>query len=388
MTISKLILKNIARRRVRFLLTVSGIMIGIASLVALLSLSSGLESEIKKQANLLGANLIVTPKGWCAYEQIAVLTGEQLPEAIPMEDVTRISSIDGITAVPYLTERSAINNNPVPVLGILADEMKSFKGWEVAEGEYLTDEDTRNIVVGNGLVDQFSLSIGDSVRIRQQGFTIKGILKETGSNDDLSIFMPLNIAQDVYGIDENVSFVAVRVDDITRIDEYIMAIEGQANVEVISDDQLLNSVLSITGTVDNTLRLIAAVAVLAACFGIANTMSMAVMERRREIGILKAIGGKNSTIFRLFLFESVSYGILGGLLGLIIGFITYTIASPHVNQNEFTAFLAGSQSIGLSSILYISFVTLAISIAVSAVSGLYPAYKASKLPPVEAISYE
>jgi len=99
MTIPKLVLKNITRKKGRFIFTLLGITIGIASFVTLLSLGGGLKSEIKRQASELGANLVVTPKGWCAYEQVSVLTGEQLPEAIPFDDVRRISSIKGLTAV-------------------------------------------------------------------------------------------------------------------------------------------------------------------------------------------------------------------------------------------------------------------------------------------------
>ncbi len=384
---SKLILKNITRNWSRFLLTLLGITIGIASLVTLLSLGSGLEREIKQQANLLGANLVVTPKGWCAYEQVAVLTGEQLPEAISFEDAEKISNMDGLIAVPYLTERSAIANNPVPVIGILPGEMKEFKNWEVEKGEYITEEDADSIVVGNGLEEQFNLSIGDVIKIRGQEFKIKGILSETGTNDDIAIFMPLKVVQRVYETGEKVSYIAVRLDDIAKVDEYVLRIEEEANVAVISDKQLLNSVLSILGTVGNTLRLIAAVAVLAACFGIANTMTMAVYERKREIGILKAIGGKNRSIFGIFLLESIAYGVLGSFLGLAVGFAFSFITLPYLTQNEFTAFLRSSRGIDLFDVAIITLEILAFSVFISALSGLYAAYRASKLMPVEAISY-
>src|SRR3990172_6725631 len=105
MTTTKLVMKNITRRKGRFVFTLLGITIGIASFVTLLSLGGGLKQEIKRQASELGANLVVTPKGWCAYEQVSVLTGEQLPEAIPFETVKKIAAIKGLTAVPYLTER-------------------------------------------------------------------------------------------------------------------------------------------------------------------------------------------------------------------------------------------------------------------------------------------
>jgi putative ABC transport system permease protein len=384
---TKLVFKNIIRNKTRFSFTLLGITIGIASLVTLLSLGSGLEREIKKQANLLGANLIVTPKGWCAYEQISVLTGEQLPEAIPIEDVDNISKIEGMTSIPYLTERSAIDNSPVPVVGILPLQMKEFKNWEVTKGEYLAEEDRKSAVVGYSLEKQFQLEIGDPITIRGREFTIKGILSETGSNDDIAIFIPLKVVQDIYETGEKVSYIAVRVDDITRIDQYILKIEETANVSVISDKQLLNSVLSITGTVGNTLRLIAAIAILAACFGIANTMTSAVYERKREIGILKAIGGKNRSIFGIFFLESITYGILGGLLGLVIGYAFSVIASPYLTQNEFTAFIRESNGIGVFDITILALETLAFSIIVSGISGLYAAYRASKLVPVEAISH-
>ena len=129
-------------------------------------------------------------------------------------------------------------------------------------------------------------------------------------------------------------------------------------------------------------------AVVAACFGIANTMTMAVHERKRDIGILKAIGAKNKSIFNIFLLESTTYGIIGGLLGLAIGIAFSYFASPLITQNEFTIFFRGLPELGLSNIGLITLQTLGISVGASVLSGLYAARKASKLTPVEAISYE
>src|SRR4030042_2555276 len=143
MNIPKRVLKNVARRKGRFAFTLLCITIGIASFVSLLTLGTGLEGEIRRQAGELGANLVVTPKGWCAYEQISVLTGEQLPEAIPLAEVKKISAIRGLTAVPYLTERTAIKNNPVSVIGVLPEEMKTFKGWNLEKGGYFYSMDEK-----------------------------------------------------------------------------------------------------------------------------------------------------------------------------------------------------------------------------------------------------
>ncbi|MBI3814924.1 MAG: ABC transporter permease [Nitrospinae bacterium] len=387
MNIPKLVIKNITRKKGRFVFTLLGITIGIASFVTLLSLGGGLKNEVKKQASELGANLIVTPKGWCAYEQISVLTGEQLPEAIPFDEVKKISAIKGLTAVPYLTERTAIKNNPVPVIGILYEEMKAFKGWEIEKGDYLSSQDEKAVIVGSGIAQQFKLNPMDMLTIRGEGFHVKGILKETGSKDDIAIFMPLSAAQKLYGVGDKVSFIAVKVDDISKTDEYILKIQETSNVAVVSDKQLLKSVLSIVGTVSITLQLIAAVAILAAAFGIINTMMTAISERRREIGILQAIGAKQRTIFGIFLLESGFYGILGGFIGVAGGLVFSSLSAPYISQNEFTAFLKGSD---LAAALDLRLVigSILFSFFVSIVSGLYPAWKASRLTPVEAISYE
>lgn len=386
MNIQKLVLKNITRRKGRFVFTFLGITIGIASFVTLLSLGGGLKNEIKRQASELGANLIVTPKGWCAYEQVSVLTGEQLPEAIPFDDVKKISAIKGLTAVPYLTERTAIRNSPVPVIGILPAEMNAFKGWVMDKGDYL-DSDEKSLVIGSGIAQQFKLSPKEEVTIRGERFPVKGILKETGGKDDIAMFMPLSVAQKLYGVGDKVSFIAVKVDNISKMDEYILKIQEAANVAVVSDKQLLKSVLSIVGTVSITLQLIAAVAILAAAFGIINTMMTAVSERKREIGILQAIGAKQITIFKVFLLESGFYGILGGIIGVAVGIVFSSLASPYISQNEFTAFLKGSE-VAATFDFRLAISSLLFSILVSLISGFYPAWRASRLSPVEAITYE
>lgn len=387
MNIPKLVLKNLMRRRGRFIFTLLGITIGIASFVTLLSLGGGLKNEIKRQARELGANLVVTPKGWCAYEQVSVLTGEQLPEAIPFEEVEKISAIRGLTAVPYLTERAVINNSPVPVIGILPDKMKTFKGWEVERGTYFTSQEEKALIVGSGVAQQFKLNPTDELTIKGERFLIKGILKETGSRDDIAIFVPLTVAQRLYGVRNMVSFIAIKVDDITKMDEYILKIQETSNVAVVSDKQLLKSVLSIVGTVSLTLQLIAAVAILAAAFGIINTMMTAIYERKREIGILQAIGAKRGTIFKVFLLESGLYGLLGGIVGVAGGLVFSSIASPYISQNEFTAFLKGAE-VPITFDLELVLGSLLFSFLVSLISGFYPAWRASKLSPVEAISYE
>jgi len=386
MTDLKLVLRNLFSSRSRFALTLGGIALGITALVVMITLGSGLRAEIESQATDLGANLIVTPKGWCAYEQVKVLSGNQLPDAIPAEEVAAIEGLEGLSVLPYLTVGSAINNEPVAVTGIRMQATAEVKRWEVASGE-VPSSSNYEILAGAAVADNFELTPGDELSLRGTSFTVTGILEATGGGDDAVLFVPLEAAQAVYETNGRVSFLAVSVDDLAKVDLYAKQITDTANVAVISDKQLLASVLSVVDTVGATLRIIAAVAVLTAAFGIVNTMLMATLERRREIGILKSLGSPNSRIFRIFLLEAAAYGAIGGVVGLIVGLAASQVVTPLIAQNEFTAFVGSASVSSLPSFGDIGLIMVG-SIVVSSLSGLYPAWRAARLAPVEAISYE
>jgi putative ABC transport system permease protein len=388
MNIFKLVYRNLIGRKNRFVFTLSGITMGIIALVVLISLGAGLQSQIHNQARDLGANMIVTAKGWCAYEQVKVLSGAQLPDAILPEDLDKIESIEGISTQPYLTLGSAINNELVSVTGVYIQQLKDVRNWRIQIGSFPDPQkDTRGILAGYAIADRFDLSIGQVVRLRGQEFTVTGIMEKHGTSDDAVLFIDLKTAMDVYETKGRVSYIAVQVEDIKRLEYYTRLITDTANVAVISDQQLLNSVLSVVNTVGTTLKIIAIIAILAASFGIINTMITAIYERKKDIGILKSIGSSNRTIFQIFLAESALYGFIGGMIGLVVGNAISYFITPLIAQNEFTAFVRASSVSGTIAWQDMGII-LAGSILVSALSGVYPAYKAARLTPVEAISYE
>ena len=385
MTPSKLVFKSLTRRKGRFVFTLLGIMIGMASFVTFMALGGSLKSQIERESAALGANLVVTPKGSCAYEQVSILTGEQLPTNITKDEVAAIRSIEGMQAIPYLAERSAIENRPVSVMGILPNETKAFKSWTLAQGNYFPEESADGAVLGSVLAEQFGLTPGSDVRIRGVQIKVLGVLDETGGKDDLTVFLSLPVAQKIYEQKDLVSYVAVRVDRLDEVELYANKIKDKVSLGVVSDKQMRSSVLSIVGTVNMTLQLIAAVAILAAAFGIVNTMMTATYERKREIGILQAMGATRNCVFRLFLFESGIYGLIGGIGGAVLGGLGAVFATPYISQNAATSFVKGSQS-SLDPAMFVG--AILFSTLVAMIAGLYPAIKASKLSPVEAISYE
>jgi len=372
------------RRPGRFVFTLLGITIGMAAFVALLSMGDNLRSEVTQQADALGAHLVVKSRTNCPFVMMSVLTGDQMPEAIPREVVGQIAALEGVTtAVPYLTIGASINETLTTLTGILPAEMKAHRGWTVQAGTYFSNY-AESVVIGANVATRFDLSIGDILTFRGVDFPVAAVLNNTSSNDDATVFMPLNIIQRIYGLGDYVSFIAVTLDDVTRVEYYASAILDIANVTVTTDEELLGSVLLILGSVNATLQLIAGVALIAAAFGIINTMMAAIYERRREIGILRAMGSKSRMIFKIFMMESGMYGLLGGVFGIVFGFLVSRFAAPFIEQNQFADVL-GSPQTTVTISLTLALTVLGLSALISIISGLYPAWKASKLTPMEAI---
>jgi len=387
MTLTKLVFKNITRRRGRFLFTLLGITIGIASFVTFMALGGSLKDEIHRETAALGANLVVIPKGSCGYEQLSILTGDQMPTNISAAEIASIRAIKGLTVVPFLAQQTAINNKPVTVSGIEPAATLAFKRWQVGQGAYFSTPAEVGVVLGATAARQFDLKPGAAVTVRGEKLTVLGILGETGGRDDATLFLALPVAQRLFKSADKVSYAAIRVDNLDKTEGYIEKIREATGLGVVSDKQMLKSVLGIVGTVNITLQMIAAVSVLAAAFGIINTMMAATYERKREIGILQALGARRRTIFLLFMLESGFYGIIGGVTGVITGLATAVIVTPYISQNAFTTFVKGSGSGNIIDVRMIAG-SILFSAVVAVVAGIYPAWRAARLTPVEAISYE
>ena len=387
MNIFKLVMKNLFRSKGRFIFTLLGISIGMASFVALLSLGGSMRGEVTRQAQAMGANFMIMPEDICIFNQIAIVTGDTISESMQFEVFEKISSIEGLMVIPYLTQKAAVKDTPSVIVGILPEETKYFRGWEIAEGEYFTSSNENAVMIGRSFADTRSLNVGDIITIRAEQFIIKGILKLNHSNDDAAVFMPLTDAQRVFDKDGFISYMSAKVDDIAKMESYEASILAVANVQVSTDEELLSSVLTILGSVNITLQIVAGVALIAAAFGIINTMMTAVYERRREIGIMRAIGGKSGTIFKIFVLESGMYGLLGGVTGVVIGLLASVFAGDFISQigaNEMLKGVSPEASFDIVLVL----MAIAFSIVISVLSGLFPAWNAARLTPVEAISYE
>jgi putative ABC transport system permease protein len=386
MNLMKFVFKYIMRRKLRFFLTLLGIIIGIATIAGLFLLGMEMENQVYSRANALGSDAMVTPQHWCSYEYVSVLEGEQVGEAISISDFKNISKVNGLlVAAPIIVKSTGITGKPVTVTGINPSQMKVLRNWKMKDGDYLDDYDTFSAILGSSISEKFNLSVGDNLVIRETLFNITGVLEKTNTNDDISIYITFETAAEIYNTKDKISFVFIRVDDISRMDEYIVEIQNVANVNVITNSQIIEESLDVIKTVRNASLLMVIIAIIAGFFGIVNTMATAVNERRREIGILKSLGAKKSFIFKQFFIETFIIGFLGGLIGYIAGSVASYSILPQIFPSQYQSFQTPTSSSILAFDINIFLFCILFSLAIAIIAGLYPAWRAAKLPPIEAM---
>jgi putative ABC transport system permease protein len=396
-------LKNITKRRLRSWLTMIGIFIGIAAVVSLISLGQGLQKAIQDQFQSLGADkLIVQAKGG-GFGSIGTT-----PSKLTKQDVEKIKRTNGVETAVGVNFNAALiefDNEQVVylVFGMPAEQkdqrvVEQLNAYKVIEGRDLQKSDTGKVVAGyryaHNDVFRRNLRLGDKLTVNGKEFEIIGFMDKIGSeqddsvlyitqNDFESLFQPGDTHDYIYvqaGTGINPADLIAPVEKSLRKSRGVK--EGQEDFEVQTFQDLLNSYLTIFNIVQAVIIGIAGISLLVGAIGIMNTMYTAVLERTKEIGVMKAIGAKNSDILLIFLIESGFLGLAGGIIGILIGMgISKSVE------------ILGTQMLG-TTLLYAYFPAwlilgaLAFSIIVGTLSGLLPAKQAASLQPVDALRYE
>ena len=399
--------------KLRSWLTIIGIIIGIASVISILSISNGAQKELEDRLSGLGADIVTVSPGFSRAMGFGLGggPGEGRESSSSSSDTKNLTKRDvlAIKTVPNIkyvmgivSDKGDMKYNAktasVSITGVDEEVWKDMTTETLSSGRYLTIGDKNVIVIGDSVSDTTfdGIELNRQVDIEGKTFKVVGILENSRS-----VYMPISQARlvlDDVGSDDfdSITIKLENAEDDELFDTTLELIEKKLMLYrgILNDkdkDFSISNSKSMQETMSETmssmalfLGAIAAISLLVGAIGIANTMFTSVLEKTREIGIMKAIGAKNRDILSIFLINSGMIGSVGGIGGVLLGMIASSFIGSMISGSGGMTRMFGNASVSLELIVAM----FVFSILIGMIAGAIPAYRASKLKPVDALRYE
>ncbi len=410
--IFRLSLSHVKKSKMRSWLTIIGIVIGVAAVVAIISIGQGMQASVQARLGSLGADLITVTPGFSRAGG-GGFGGERGGSAninLTERDANAIKQVAGVLYVNGMVSGSSdirlgTEKTSVSISGVDTGVWRSMVTTQLEAGRYLQPGDSNAVVIGNALAHTTFLqeiTLNKPITIGGKSFKVVGILVSSGGGfggggGDNTVYMSTDFAREV--ITTNISrnqftSIMVKIADPALANTIAATITQKLMPErhvnprtqdftVTAFAAIQQQITSVVQSISLFLAAIAAVSLLVGAVGIANTMFMSVMERTRQIGLLKALGATDSEVMKLFLMESGLFGFVGGVIGIISGVLISVIISE-VGLRAIGP--GGAMSAVISPELLIF--ALGFSIFVGVISGVAPARSAAKMKPVDALRFE
>jgi putative ABC transport system permease protein len=387
MKLYQVVVKDIVRRKRRVLYATLGVVIGTATVVGILTVALAGQTRIYNQLEKYGPNLAVVPAinnldvklGDMSLGTLSVgenyISEEKLPKIREIADseIRRVMKIEDegniATIAPKLFVNTKVDGMSVMVVGIEPEEESKIKTWwRIREGESLEGKD--QMLVGATAAEILQLKVGDSIPLNGANVTVVGILDETGSNDDYQMFVPIESLQRAYGKEGLVSSVDIRA--LCNACPVEMIADGInqniSGVRAVAVKQIAAAEMGMMEKISKFLLALAGITLAVGLFGVVNTMMTSVHERIRDIGIMRAVGASRSQIVKVFIYEAIIIGIVGGILGYVLGTLLAYAVGPLIFEGTTVAYVPQ----------YFLF-ALVVAIAVAIIATIYPAFRATRI---------
>ncbi len=409
---------NLVHRRLRSWLTILGIVVGVAAVVALLSIGGGMQRAVKQQFETVGySTILLAPSSSSEQAQqdakmggtFGAMQGNQEPSEVDLSVLDKLPQVEsyGATRVNtgMVTSEKMQGTGFLHITGLspkVTDYFNGyFQGFNIGEGRDFAPGDENALILGSKVAADLGVGVGDAVTIESTDFEVIGILAPIETRGgaltfrglDMGLFVPIAASEKLYGGENEISQALIQVTDGTDVVKASQAIKNLFTqlgtpVATVTAEEISKQIMGVLSGIQMALTAIAAIALVVGAIGVMNTMYTSVLERTRHIGIMKAIGAKDRDVMGLFLTESGLLGIVGGVLGVLagvgIGAVTgKTLAGaftmgPGTSDMTFSPYYSPWLIIG----------TLVLSFVLGSLAGALPARRAAKLKPVEALRYE
>ncbi len=371
MSFIKLMAKNPFRNRARLALSVIGIAIGIATIVALGMVTDGLKLSVEEQLKTGGADFVVVKN--------TTSESSSGSETINEKRVDEISKMNGVKqAAGVSTSRMIVSGDQLNLAGVNSKDL-NLLGAKITQGKAFSADDKNELILGKLASDKLKKKAGDTVTLNGNKYTITGIFETGNVNLDSIGALPLKKLQKMDEEEGKVYMIYVKIksgQDLKTISKSVeKAYPGElTSLASLEDYQKADNSLK---NIETATMAISLLAIIVGGIGIINTMIMSVFERTREIGVLKSVGWKSRRILGMILGESIVLTLIAGMVGIILGFTGIEVI---MKFSEIPIPLAFTPALALKA--------LGIAILVGIIGGLYPAIRASRLAPTEALRYE
>ena len=376
------VLKELRRHRTRSALTLSGVALSVCVLVSLLGLGTGYRTSLIHSIDRLGYHVLVTSKG-CPYEAATLLMqGGVIPmymdEAIHREI---LRDADVATTTRLFLGSLPVHREGFSLITGIENSFLKMKPWLTFQrGEWFNESATDEVILGYSVAAYYRKNIGDDFPLKGLGqtFRVRGIFDRSGTQDDGTIFVPLGVAQRLFDKKEKLTGIGVKLKDLSRIDGFSERVFEIPSVQVITMAQVQRTLLDLLGTARFFIGTVAIVAVAIAVLGVMNTMLIAVFERTREIGVMRAIGASRGDVFALICAEALTICTIGGIAGGGIAVLGSRLASEAVRA--ILPFAPSGALVQIDGILLIGGIAMAAGMGILA--GIIPGWRASRLHPI------